>query len=385
MASPDQGRLADDEEAIGEQAADWFARMASERVLESECNEFRDWRAASPAHEAAYDGIAAAWEASGRFADAPSILEMRVAALAEAPDRSSAWRFAAIAAAIALVLATTLTVSLGNSGWFAGDSTPREATRLAERTVGGDSLGAMESDRVKESGERAEEAELAFNAAYSTRIGEMAEFALPDGSSIALNTGSEVRVDFSTGMRELILVRGEAMFTVAKDADRPFTVSSGRYRVVALGTVFAVRRTGEEAQVTLIEGRVRVERDDPSSPPVSAKLVAGEQLRILANRSFTISRAEVARATSWRDGRLVFDQTPLREVLEEFNRYSNEKHVLRDEGLGDFLVNGTFRIKSSEHFAATLEAGFPVVVRARSGGKVLEVYSAQDLDSRLAD
>lgn len=382
MMSSTEEQGFDGAEIASEQAAAWFARLANDRVSESDCSEFRRWRASSPVNAEAYDLIASVWEGTRRFSDEPSILEMRVAALAEMPSRRVSGRVFAIAATLALMVVTTLTLSLTGMDWMTSATEGAQVERIAEAA---DATPASEQEEAKAPlglDERTLSANAAFQSAYSTRVGEMAEFALPDGSSISLNTGSEVRVDFTAGERNLTLIKGEAMFTVAKDADRPFIVATGNNRVVALGTIFTVRRNGEEAQVTLIEGRVRVDRGSRADNPASAQLVAGEQLRILPDRSFAISKAEIARATSWRDGRLVFDQTPLREVLDEFNRYTNEKHVLGDQRLGRLLVNGTFRIKSSEHFAATLEAGFPVTVRARSGGKVFEVSAAQEFDEQ---
>ncbi|NJO67617.1 MAG: hypothetical protein HC826_01315, partial [Rhodospirillales bacterium] len=143
-----------------------------------------------------------------------------------------------------------------------------------------------------------------------------------------------------------------------------------------------VRKDGSSAQVTLIEGRIRVDQGDRDNPSATANLTAGEQLRVLPDRSFAISRAQIAEATSWRSGKLVFDRTPLRDVLGEFNRYTNARYVLRDEQLGDLLVNGSFSIRSSAHFAAALEAGFPVVVRATSNGNVFEVNAAQQVEQK---
>lgn len=380
MTTPNESCLVDEGDLASKEAADWFARLADDRATEADCEAYRAWRAASSDNAQAYDLIASVWETTARFADERSILGMRLGALADTSAPSFWRRYGSIAAALVLMAIGMASLAIHDAGWLGVGNTSPEITRVADAGSPDDQALPASSAAAADAGQQdaSAPAQLSFSSAYSTRIGEMSEFSLPDGSSIALNTASQVLVDFSSDKRELILVRGEAMFTVAKDADRPFTVSAGNNRVVALGTVFAVRRTGEEAQVTLIEGRVRVDRNDASGHSAMARLVAGEQLLILPDRSFEISKAEIARATSWREGRLVFAETPLREVLEEFNRYSNEKHVLRDEGLGDFLVSGTFRITSSEHFAATLEAGFPVVVRARAGGKILEVYSSQD-------
>lgn len=362
--------------SLEEQAAQWFARMANDMVSEEDVRAFRNWREASPSRAAEYHRLASAWECTNRHADAPRIVEMRLAALADGPTKPASRRWVGMAAAITLILSVTALLGLSVTGVFPWSASSEGGTQPqvaqanspagAQATLAADSVGAN--------------AGLApFSSSYSTRIGEMAEFNLPDGSSIALNTGSKVEVSYTAGRRMLTLAKGEALFTVAKDASRPFIVNAGNSRVVALGTIFAVRRTGDVANVTLIEGRVRVDKTGSRKPgSQSAELTAGEQLTIGADLSFAISKTELASAASWRDGRLVFDNTPLRDVLDEFNRYSVEQHVLRDPALADYLVSGTFRIKSSEHFAATLEAGFPIIVRATDGGRLLEVTAAQE-------
>ncbi len=364
-----------------EEAADWFARLANDDVSDAECAEYRVWREADPANAAAFDKIAQTWNSLGHFADDPKIMEMRISALAEQADRddvpASKFRMGALAASIALVAVLTALLVSG-VGSFSDD-----AEALGDRVAVApevDESGALPK-AVPASSIEAQSETLRFSSGYSTRLGQMAQFTLPDGSVIELNTSSEVRVNFSEAQRNLTLVRGEAVFTVAKDADRPFIVAAGENKVVALGTIFAVRKSETNTQVTLIEGRIRIDRDDSSGSGSSAQLVAGEQISILANRPFEIRRAELSEVASWRDGRLIFEQTPLRDVLKEFNRYSIEQHVLKDESLGDLLVSGRFRIKSGEHFAATLEAGFPVIVRARSDGSVLEVTATEETTS----
>ncbi|MEL7446667.1 MAG: FecR domain-containing protein [Pseudomonadota bacterium] len=360
-------------------AAEWFARLSSDEANHADYVAYRAWRDADAANAVAYDRIAQTWDEIGVHADEPAVLEMRVAALAEQPDPEDSTnrtrRTAAIAASIALVLAATTTFFALGSPFADGASPDLNPQMVANETAEPDALVEVRPDSLA----NVEEETPDFQSGYSTRIGQMAQFTLPDGSVIELNTGSEVQVDYSAARRNLTLVKGEAVFTVAKDSDRPFTVTAGQSRVVALGTIFSVRKTDSEAQVTLIEGRVRVDRDDLPGSGKSAQLKPGEQISILPNRPFAISRAELSQFASWRDGRLVFEQTPLRDVLKEFNRYSIEQHVLADESLGDYLVNGTFRIRSSEHFAATLEAGFPVSVRARPGGTIFEVSVAQEI------
>lgn len=359
------------------EAADWFARLAADDVSDDDYARYRAWRDSDQSNAAAFDGVSRAWDIAGRHADTAEILEMRVTALAERSEPGhgalQAYRNVAIAACLAFMVAVGVVLLNGipRSGSDAdGSERIAEVSPPTAQEMANEGKASPEPEVIP--------ASLEFQSGYSTRIGQMARFELPDGSFIELNTASQVEVDYSAGERNLRLVRGEAVFTVAKDADRPFVVTAGESRVVALGTIFSVRKTDNDARVVLFEGSVRVDKDNGAGGAKSARLVPGDEIRIEANRPFAITKTQLSQAASWRNGRLIFEQTPLRDVLAEFNRYSVQQHVLGDPGLGDFLVSGTFRIESSEHFAATLEAGFPVLVRARPDGGIFEVLPAKE-------
>lgn len=367
----------EDQSRIAEEAANWFARLSDEEASEDDFAAYRVWRAASAGHAKAFDRAATVYAGIGQFGDSTSIVEMRLAALAQSNQRPESdrnrMRYATLAASLCMVFLLGVLVTAVN--WKASEN---ELGQQAQLVAQNDVASAQEAGTSTASAAEKPNPIERFRTNYSTRIGQIAEFTLPDGSVIELNTDSQIQVDFKEGRRDLTLVRGEAVFTVAKDASRPFAVKAGQSRVVAVGTIFTIRKTGSEARVTLIKGRVRIDQESASGRETSTQLAPGEQISLLNNRPSEISRTKIEQVASWRDGRLIFEQTPLSEVLQEFNRYSTEQHVLRDESIANLMVSGTFRIKSSEYFAATLEAGFPVVVRARSNGAILEVLAADD-------
>ena len=104
---------------------------------------------------------------------------------------------------------------------------------------------------------------LVFWVAGSTRervshgVGEQKTVRLTDGSVLQLNTRSQARVAYTDGVREIEL-KGEALFTVAKDMHRPFLVRTHDATVRALGTRFNVYEQGTATRVAVLEGRVRV-------------------------------------------------------------------------------------------------------------------------------
>src|SRR3546814_4407377 len=82
---------------------------------------------------------------------------------------------------------------------------------------------------------------------------------LRDGSAVTLNSNSEIDVDFDEGIRHVRLLRGEALFDVAKDSIRPFVVEADSTRVTAVGTSFTVNRvSGRDVQVLVREGVVEL-------------------------------------------------------------------------------------------------------------------------------
>lgn len=92
---------------------------------------------------------------------------------------------------------------------------------------------------------------------YHTNTGEIRDIQLADGSHILLNTGTAVSVDYQTNKRQITLHHGQARFTVAKDAQRPFEVQTDRLYVRALGTVFDIyKKAANDISVTVQEHAV---------------------------------------------------------------------------------------------------------------------------------
>lgn len=183
---------------------------------------------------------------------------------------------------------------------------------------------------------------------YVTGIGEQRTIRLPDDSIVDLNARSSIRVRFSKTLRAIDLVEGQALFHVAKDAARPFIVRSDSTAVRAVGTEFDVYRKGDGLVVTVIEGRVAVtpagaELDVPVARRTSSELLsAGEQLTVKPKTASAPHRADVDAATSWVQRRLVFEDTPLGDVAEEFNRYNVRRLVIDDPELARQTISGAY-------------------------------------------
>ena len=202
---------------------------------------------------------------------------------------------------------------------------------------------------------------------YETAVGEQRVVQLADGSSVRLDTASRVRVRFSSSARRLELESGQALFTVAHDAARPFVVEAGAATVTAVGTVFEVRREDGGATVTLVSGVVDVGRR--SGVHGGSRMTAGQQTRVSAS-GLVKEPVDVETETSWTEGRIVFRDTPLRVAVAEVNRYLTDKVELDARPLDGVRVNGVFRTGDRDAFVSVASEVFDLQASPGPDGSV---------------
>ncbi len=178
---------------------------------------------------------------------------------------------------------------------------------------------------------------------YRTGIGEQLSVKLDDGSLVQLNTRSCIEVRYSGAARAVRLIEGEALFTVAPQSGRPFLVESGSARVQAVGTQFNVYRRADRADVSVVEGRVKITTARADGVPAPILLDAGQEAAIERNGRIVKSSApQVGRALAWRQRHLEFHSATVAEVAAEFNRYNRLQIRIADEAIGNRTMSGVF-------------------------------------------
>jgi len=214
-------------------------------------------------------------------------------------------------------------------------------------------------------------------ASYRTAIGGLQDVPLPDGSVITLSSDSRILVTLSRNERHIDLQQGEAFFKVAKDPGRPFVVSAGDRRAIAVGTRYDVRRDAAELRVIVTQGVVRLESDNgPGGRRRPSTLLPAGSIALASDAGVVVNSGSVQQAEeflSWRSGFLSFHDTPLASAAAEFNRYNARKIVIGDASIGSLRVGGNFRWSNAETFVRLLELGFPV--RAVHGKDVIVLKS----------
>ncbi len=217
---------------------------------------------------------------------------------------------------------------------------------------------------------------------YSTGVGGFERLLLADGSTVELDTDSEIQVRLTNHQRRIALVRGQANFKVATDAHRPFEVDVAETTVRALGTAFSVRlRNDKHVQVLVTEGRVKVLESSASPAPSGGGsegaepiLSAGEAVIIKAQlrgvQPLKVPAPDMARQLSWTQGRLTFDGETLAEAVEEFNRYNPRVLAIADPTISAIRVGGSFQPTDLPSFIAALERSFGVKVQSADAREI---------------
>lgn len=193
---------------------------------------------------------------------------------------------------------------------------------------------------------------------YATAVGQRQSIVLADGSKIELNAVSRLSVKLSWCRREIQLLEGEALFHVAHESLRPFTVQAKGLQIRDIGTRFTVRRRADTARVSVLEGEVSLKTGHDW---LGQLLTAGHGRQLDNNNQLqAIEISDSRREAAWVEGRLVFEHTPLAEVVAELERHHPVRFVLADPLLARQTLSGSFEIADLQPFLRALETMLPV-------------------------
>jgi transmembrane sensor len=359
-----------DKRTIKEQAAAWLIRLDGDDALTvDERRELEEWLSRSPDHRNQLYRLAELWDNMNVLTALSVLLEnAKQGCRHHSSDRSR--RFSMTPRLLSVAAALVIGIAIGAFYFF--------------------------NDRQWDDS----------NGLYATAIGQQRPVPLPDGSVILLNTDSQLRVNYGGQYRDIVLLRGEAHFTVARNASRTFRVSAGNGRIRAVGTAFSVYFQEDSVEVAVNEGSVVLEAVRSQAPvpaggstrpelPVSQPSVrklgmlrAGEVASIVSRLNEQFERIEVldnvasidnallSQRLSWTEGVLSFSGEPLGEVVREIGRYTTVKIEFSDAALRAIPVGGRFPVGETETMLETLENSFGLRVDYLSDGHVL--ISADD-------
>lgn len=363
-AEADARELADlvaDHGSLDAEAALWAARQQDGLSPQEEA-ELEAWLAGHPERGQRLAQLQGLW---GRLDEVPpdDVAQLKTLVMPEdrnmtAPTRrgkSPGWRWV-----------------LGWAGW-ARWAPPAALAGVLAMTAGGGWMGWQHW-----------QAQPLSTQTYQVARGQQMHLSLPDGSALHLDTDTQATVTLYRQRREVQLWRGQALFTVQPEAQRPFQVLAGPVRVTVVGTRFMVRHhdaisaakapDAPRVSVVVEEGHVRVTPFDGvnahgPSPSAVVDLYAGDAVMASAQgRIRPMSPAAVAGAMAWRDGRIVLNDTPLWQAVAEFERYTDTGLHISEPAVGALRLNGSFDVRQAQAFKQALPQALPVRLRERADG-----------------
>jgi transmembrane sensor len=207
---------------------------------------------------------------------------------------------------------------------------------------------------------------------FATGIGAHTDVNLVDGSRLHLNTDTSVAVLIDSRKRNVTLEKGEVLFEVRPDPTRDFNVIVGDRRIRVVGTVFNVLSFNKQITVSVARGVVLVKPEgQKSTPPVN--LVAGDQYDAKTGSSeYDLKRTDVSTVAAWRDGRLVFNNTPLEEVASQLNRYFTRQIFVQGDIAPHMLFSGILKVDDAASTARRLSAFLPIAVQETNDKVILK-------------
>lgn len=286
-------------DAIEQRAAEWIARLDGGPLGDDEKLALRLWLEEDPDHRAAFEEASATWRDLSLLRHDPGPLRDLV------PRRrrlSAAQRTARIGAVAGILLL---------------------ATGLARFQFG--------------------DPWLLLAADHRTEPGEVRTVMLPDGSTAELGPASAIALRFGAAERRVELLAGEAFFAAqprSPSEPRPFVVEAQGGSTTALGTQFMVERDAGGVDVLAVEHQITVALHMDGQ---SVVLSPGQEVGYGGGAGLgPVREREVAVATAWRRGMLVFSGARLGEVVNTLNRYRRGRIIILDRTLADRRVSGVF-------------------------------------------
>jgi transmembrane sensor len=283
------------EETLAKAAA-WVQRLEAADLNEEEWLEFEAWLAEDESHRNAFSDAQSAWASTyvspDNLADvlalAPEIEKRNpifgtLAANFLARLRPFRTPRMAFPAAIAFGLVAAFTL-VGLTVWRSPDEAP---FRLAE-----------------------------------TGYGQTKTLDLADGTSIELNTNTEIGYNYSDNKRRVLMVDGEAYFEVKKDPTRRFEIVAGDHLVIVIGTAFNLKYLNRRLDLSVVEGVVSISSPSSSSP---ISVAQGEALSIGDNGEIVRREVNPTIALAWRSGAIAFENQTLEAILSDIDRYYPER------------------------------------------------------------
>jgi len=202
-------------------------------------------------------------------------------------------------------------------------------------------------------------------ASVITENGQRSKVILPDSSVVWLNSGSQLSYNSSSfSKNRKVVLNGQAFFQVAKNSQKPFSVESGDLSIRVLGTRFDVEFYPETGKISVALESGKVQLAHRRIESFNYALSPGELAEFdMAANKISISKPDINKYTSWKDGVLLFKNDPMGRVFEKLEKWYNIEIVVEDAEVYKSIFTGTIRNENYEQIFRLIEYSCPVKCR----------------------
>ncbi len=200
---------------------------------------------------------------------------------------------------------------------------------------------------------------------------------LPDRSKILLDAKTKIRVAFSDERREVFLEEGRALFKVSSNKNRPFLVRNNSIIVHVVGTKFEVSKEKGKVNISVLEGAVAIRYGKNEYSKIITHLEKGDILDISTlGKVNSMKKVSLSKIANWKDEKLVFIQTSLKSVINQFSKYTDKKIELSLKSSNIYPITGKFNLYDIDKFLKYLPLIYPLKIEQNKNKiKILEKNS----------
>jgi transmembrane sensor len=312
-ASAMRGRFGPDEadDHLLVEAADWLVRLMSRTATSDDAEQLAAWRAQSPAHDAAFREVAGVRD------------------------------YAVVAGSTKKPMSRRALLSAGGGGALA---------LVTGIGLARPPLGLWPSY-----------AEL--TADHRTSVG--GRLAIRPTAGVAVELSSRTAVSLTDDGHGIRLIAGETYVAAARQG-RDFTVEAGRLRIAARDAEFNVQALRSQERVACVRGELRCHAGGQMTT-----LAANQAVSLSSDGAIRRSAVDAVKESAWRKGLLVFEGTPLAEVVDQINLHRSGRIVLTNSSLENVPLNAVFHIAQIENAVPQIEQLLNIHARHVAGGVVL--------------
>lgn len=190
------------------------------------------------------------------------------------------------------------------------------------------------------------------------------DLLLPDGSLLSLDAKSKINISFYVSERRVELLKGQVLFDIKRDEKRPFIITSGSTQIQVLGTSFEVKKSADFTRVRVSSGKVKVSYvyNENKAPRILSLLTKGDEITVNSlGKVVLISSVDVSNIALWKDNKIFFDNTSIKDAVNELSKYITKK-IEVDDKIASLAITGKFFLDKPNKFFEAISSIHPLII-----------------------